>query len=468
MSVTYRFGTFELEPGERRLLCGGEPVLLGARAFDVLLALVEHHGQLVTKDALLKRVWSRLVVEESNLAVQVSALRKVVGAEAIENVAGHGYRFAMDVAVESRQSASPGAQRHNLPRALTQFIGREEGLEQCATLLEGTRLLTITGTGGIGKTRLSLAIAERQLDDYPDGVWLVELAPLSEAQLVIHEIASVLGVSGQPDRPMLDVVASFLRDRRLLLVLDNCEHVLTACARAAKQLLQAAAHLTVLASSREPMHLAGETIYALQSLSVPDPQAEVSIETAIDSEAVRLFVDRAVAIRPGFALTAADTGAVSAICTTRRHPACARARRSAHARAFGRGYRAAVERPLPAAQGWRPHGAAAPADAAEPRSTGATVSSTRRNRLLPYRLAGLCGRLDARRGRGRTERAAPAFEAAERPLDAPRTGLVDNRVVAGGQARATDCWKRCASMRRSGSMPRAMPMRRRRGISPAT
>src|ERR1700739_3271873 len=152
MAPAYRFGAFERRPKQRQLLADGHPVALGDRAFDVLLALVEHAGQLVTKDELLALVWPNLVVEENNLHVQVSTLRKVLGAGAIATVAVRGYGITLEIALAGESSSPPVAKRHNLPQLLTSFIGHEDDLDEYAILLGETRLLTLTGIGGRGET----------------------------------------------------------------------------------------------------------------------------------------------------------------------------------------------------------------------------------------------------------------------------------------------------------------------------
>jgi predicted ATPase/DNA-binding winged helix-turn-helix (wHTH) protein len=312
-AAVYRFGSFELHAAQRRLLASGEPVPVTGRAFDLLVALVAEGGHLVTKEELFRQVWSGLVVEESNLAVQVSALRKIVGASAIQSVSGHGYRFALDVQIVSESSDAP-ARHDNLPSHLTRFIGRDRDLANCRDLLQRTRLLTITGAAGLGKTRLSLAVAEDCAARYVDGVWLVELAPLADPRMVVQAIASVLGVA-ESGRPALEAVGSFLRDRRLLLVLDNCEHLIVACAAMAHRMLQDAPHLSIVASSREPLHIAGEIIYELPPLTVPDRRMPVSVDALAAYDAVQLFVERATAVQPGFDLTEANAAAVAKICT---------------------------------------------------------------------------------------------------------------------------------------------------------
>ena len=203
---------------------------------------------------------------------------------------------------------------NNLPRQLTSFVGREAELREVASLLRQTRLLTLTGMGGLGKTRLSLQAAADALDDYPDGVWLVELALLRNETLVPQVVAFVLGVKEEAGRPVVEALTKYVRDRRLLLILDNCEHLVRACANLAKTLLQAGPRVTLLATSRENMRIAGETTYAVPALSVPARDPTSDLDALRSCEAVRLFVERAAAARPGFELTTRNALSVAAIC----------------------------------------------------------------------------------------------------------------------------------------------------------
>src|ERR1700730_10587416 len=179
-NLYYRFGRFELQPNKRRLLASGAPVDVGSRAFDLLVMLVERDGHLVTKDELLERVWPKVIVEENTLQAQVSALRKILGPEAIAPISGRGYRFALELTFAGAESVLP---KHNLPQQLTSFIGREKEIAEIKELLGTTRLLTFIGAGGCGKTRLAMRGAGDLLEFYPDGIWLVELATLAEARL---------------------------------------------------------------------------------------------------------------------------------------------------------------------------------------------------------------------------------------------------------------------------------------------
>jgi predicted ATPase/class 3 adenylate cyclase len=203
---------------------------------------------------------------------------------------------------------------NNLPQQITTFIGREREQAELRALLGRSRLLTLVGAGGLGKTRLSLQVAAEVMDDYPDGVWLVELAPLTDPARVPQAVATVLGVKEDPERAHSDALIRHLAGRRVLLVLDNCEHLVHACAELAKKLLEAGPDLKILASSRENLHVAGEAIYPLQSLSLPDPRAAATLAGLARCEAVQMFVDRAMAAQPAFSVTRENATAVADIC----------------------------------------------------------------------------------------------------------------------------------------------------------
>ncbi|HKE38860.1 MAG TPA: tetratricopeptide repeat protein [Casimicrobiaceae bacterium] len=203
---------------------------------------------------------------------------------------------------------------NNLPVQLTSFIGREKEVEEVEKLLDQNRLVTLLGVGGIGKTRLSLQLAAGLMEDYPDGVWFVELAPVTDDALVAQAVASVVGVKEEAGRPVVEALVKCVQDRRLLIILDNCEHLIASCAELAKQILRAGRQLKVLASSREALHVAGEAIYAVPALAVPDPYHKF-IHTALTQyAAARLFIDRAVAAQPAFALSERNATAVADVC----------------------------------------------------------------------------------------------------------------------------------------------------------
>ncbi len=202
----------------------------------------------------------------------------------------------------------------DLPRHLSSFVGREQELAAVKQLLAGAQLVTLTGVGGCGKTRLALQVCRALQADYPQGVWFVELAPVTDPAFVPQTVAAVMGVLEEPGRPILTIVTECLRTKTALLVLDNCEHLVQASAAVAETLLRACPRLHILASSREALGIAGETVYRVPSLSFPDGSAALSPETLLHYEAVRLFVDRAGTALPGFSLSADNAAAVVQIC----------------------------------------------------------------------------------------------------------------------------------------------------------
>ena len=203
---------------------------------------------------------------------------------------------------------------NNLPQQLNAFIGRERESAEVRAALGQHRLVTLLAMGGIGKSRLSVQLGAELLDDYPDGVWLVELAPVADAAGVPQAVATVLGVREEPGGTVTDALLKFVRDRKLLLILDNCEHLVPPCAELAKALLQAGPQVTVLATSRDALQIAGEASYQLEPLGVPAANATPDPDTLRQQDAVRLFIERATAAQPAFRLTAANAPAVAAIC----------------------------------------------------------------------------------------------------------------------------------------------------------
>ncbi|MDP1902260.1 MAG: winged helix-turn-helix domain-containing protein [Rubrivivax sp.] len=307
MPHVHRFGRFELRTQERLLLHDGQPRPLGARALDVLIALVEAAGALVTKEQLLQSAWSGLVVEEANVHVQVSHLRKLLGARAIATVAPLGYRFAMPC--EGR----PGhAAPNSLPAERTRFIGREALLDDAAQRLGQARLVTFTGIGGSGKTRLALRLAAELLGRFPDGVWFVDLAALEDGNQVALALARTLGVAQAADTGTQELLAARVHGSTMLVVLDNCEHLLDAVAELATTLLAASAELRVLATSREALGLAGESVLPVRPLALPLAGAAPALVAR--AEAVRLFTERAHEALPSFAAEGEALATAAAIC----------------------------------------------------------------------------------------------------------------------------------------------------------
>lgn len=317
------FGPFLLHAEQRLLLEGDRQVRLGGRAFDILASLVERAGEVVGKEQLIARAWPQTYVEESNLKIQMSALRRALGEGGgghryIVTVPGRGYSFVAPVRHEepSRTLLPPtvaSMPAHNLPFAATRMIGREESEAAVISQLSQQRLVTIVGPGGIGKTTVALAVAERMIDAYEHGVWLIDLAPLHDARLVPSTIASVLGLETRTEDPLPGLVAA-LRDRRMLLLLDTCEHVIGAAADLAVTILSGVAGLTILATSREPLGVFGERVHRLEPLSSPEFSSELTAREAAAFPAPQLFVERATAIVQDFVLTDANAPLVVGIC----------------------------------------------------------------------------------------------------------------------------------------------------------
>ena len=214
-----------------------------------------------------------------------------------------------------RQQPSPApVAKHNLPAPVSSFVGRERDLIDLRAMLAHHRLVTLTGVGGIGKTRLALRLAAEVLDAHADGVWFVDLAPVSDPRLVANAVAMALGVREEPGRPVSETLQQFVAGRGLMLVLDNCEHLLAACAQLAWDLLHAGPKITILATSREPLHVPGEATFSLPTLPAPDPGHDLAPDALSGYPAVRLFVARAIDARSDFALTPQNAAAVTRIC----------------------------------------------------------------------------------------------------------------------------------------------------------
>jgi predicted ATPase/class 3 adenylate cyclase len=203
---------------------------------------------------------------------------------------------------------------HNLPVQLTSFIGREREIAQVQHMLESARLVTLAGAGGCGKTRLALQVTAERVDCYPGGAWVVDLAPLSDPELVAQTVALVLGVREEPGRTLTETLISFLSARPMLLMLDNCEHLIAACACLADALLRGCPRLQILATSREVLAVPGESVYRVPSLSFPERQEPLPVEELTRYEAVRLLIERAVAIQPSFAVTDRNVAAAVQLC----------------------------------------------------------------------------------------------------------------------------------------------------------
>jgi predicted ATPase/DNA-binding winged helix-turn-helix (wHTH) protein len=317
-SATSRFEGFEIEPARRRVLINGEPAKIGARAFDLLLALIERRKRVVGKQELLDLVWPNVTVEEGNLQVHIFALRKMLGARAITTIPGRGYQFTgapeEPEALSLRASLTPRLADArldfgNLPPNLPPLYGRADDAAALKALIAEHRLVSLVGPGGIGKTRLARGVAHDLRADYADGAWLVELAPIENAELTAQTVARALGHTPRP-RDTASLVEA-MRDQELLLVLDNCEHLTSAVAELAAAILIGAPGVKLLVTSQERLRLAEERTYRLGPLAVPKT---ADAATALDHGAVALLVARAQAVDARFGLSEDNVGAIVEIC----------------------------------------------------------------------------------------------------------------------------------------------------------
>ncbi len=281
----------------------GPAVNRAARIMDAA-----HGGQILVSQAVAERVAQRLPDAAVLRDLGAVRLRDLTGAEHLFQVVHPQLRA--DFPALRTLASTP----NNLPQQLNSFIGREREMREIRALLATNRLVTLQAMGGIGKSRLSVQLAAEVLDEYPDGVWLVELAALTDAEEVTRAVASVLGVKEDASLPLAQALLAFIAERQLLLVLDNCEHLIRACADLTKQLLRAGARVKILATSRDVLQVAGETVYHLPPLAIPDMRDAAFPDALPQHEAVRLFTERSQATQPSFRLTAKNAPAIVTIC----------------------------------------------------------------------------------------------------------------------------------------------------------
>src|ERR1700730_8134287 len=316
------FGPFRLSPTERLLEKGGVPFRLGSRALDILIALVERPAEVVSKKELMAKVWPDLAVDEVSLRFHIFALRKALGegrsdGRYVTSVSGRGYCFVAPIS----QSASPLTPLRNslahppvgLPPSPTRMVGREETVQLISEELTARRFFTIVGPGGIGKTTVATAVSHTMLAPFDCGVYYCDFGPLCTPSLVPNMVASTVGLPGNFDDP-LAALPTFLRDRRILLVLDNCEHLMQTIAPLAERIFREAPEVHILATSREPLQAEGEQVHRLHPLAFPPDDAPLTAACALAFPAVQLFVERAAADGSGFELNDADAPIVGKVC----------------------------------------------------------------------------------------------------------------------------------------------------------
>ena len=320
----WAFDDVLIDNDAREVRRNGVPVPLSPKAFQLLGILVSARPKALSKQELQEHLWPDTFVVEKNLTNLVSEIREKLDDDPahprfIRTVPRFGYAFVHPPSTEpgGADAAAGGgvaqSRRHNLPNARTSFIGRERALADLVSRASDTQLLTLTGVGGCGKTRLALELGRRLIDTFDDGVWFVELSGVAEAALIEQSIASALDLRQQPPASLLQLVSGFLRSRRALLILDNCEHLIADCARIADALLTAASGLTILATSREPLAIDGEAVWSVPPLSLP-PADDQPVDAIEECESVRLFLARAAAVDSAFRITDGNRSATVDIC----------------------------------------------------------------------------------------------------------------------------------------------------------
>ncbi|CAM3203644.1 transcriptional regulator [Pseudomonas floridensis] len=303
-----RFGPYRIYPQQRLVLEADRPLRLGRRAVDILLVLLEHAGNVVSKKLLMNRVWPRTVVEDGNLRVHMAALRKALGdgqagQRYIVTVAQRGYSFVAPFTLERSENAPYARMNnpHNLPMPRARMLGRDALADKVVCQLQQQRFISLVGPGGIGKTTIALRVAEQLIGRYRDGILLLDLAPLTDPAVIAVHLASLLELSLPDDEPV-DHIAARLRERQMLLVIDNCEHMIDASAALCESILRRAPQVHILTTSRERLRAEGECVQRVEALDCP-PLESLDRAAAMDFPALQLFVERAMASHEQFELT---------------------------------------------------------------------------------------------------------------------------------------------------------------------
>jgi predicted ATPase len=317
------FGPFSLFVAERLLKKADEPIPLGGRALDLLIALAERAGEVVTHKELISSVWVDLTVESTNLRVHIAALRKALGdgrdgARYVSNVAGRGYCFVAPVTRSSAKQPVPVTgttieRIQKLPPRPARMVGRDDTVRSLAKQLQMWRFVSIVGPGGVGKTTVAISVAHTLVDGFHDAVFFIDLAALTDPQLVPTAVASTLGLMVQSQDPLASLLA-FIGDKKILLVLDNCEHVIGVAAALAERVVSEAPQAHILATSREALRVEGEHVHLLHSLDCPPEDVGLTAVEVLQYPAARLFMERAAASGYGAALSDIDAPVVARSC----------------------------------------------------------------------------------------------------------------------------------------------------------
>ena len=297
----------EASPGDMDARAGGYSGYLTLTRVQRVMSTA-YGGQVLLSNASAELLVGQLPDGISLRDMGEHHLKGIAGTERLWQV------VAPDLRQDFPPSPSLATIPNNIPVQLTSFVGREHEVDEVKQLLAKTRLLTVTGPGGMGKTRLSLQVAAGTMDAFKDGVWFIELGPLADPALVAITTAVALGVREEQARPLLATLTDWLRDKRLLVILDNCEHLIDACAEFADAVLRAGAETRMLATSREPLGVAGESVYRIPGLETPNPGEPLALDEYLRYAAVRLFVERATQVRHHFQLTSANAPVVAQIC----------------------------------------------------------------------------------------------------------------------------------------------------------